>query len=303
MNEVLSKVTSQPTTSQEWASWLQTEEERSLKLYIDYPERLVSDSNQERQVVGDYAGREILELLQNANDAAAEADMRGRVRIELLADGLIVANEGAPFTRDGVASLRLANISPKRGRKRQTIGSKGLGFRAVLNWSKTPTIISDSLALRFSAAAAEKRQHQLEASSTALRRLIAEEQSTAGSLIVPLLAFPDFGSSSTNPERQTDSGALHERALALRRRAFTTVIAMPFDDSNRGFSQAVEQLAQLRPEVLLFARNIDRLEIIRTGQPSINWRHELSEGDVSVVHVGPHEYANGGCFESPPRTG
>src|SRR5207302_5586378 len=48
--------TSQPTTSQEWASWLEAEEERSLQLYISYPERLVSDSNQERQVAGDYAG-------------------------------------------------------------------------------------------------------------------------------------------------------------------------------------------------------------------------------------------------------
>src|SRR5438045_2494044 len=97
-----------PSEPESWDAWLRAEEERSLKLYIDYPERLVADGIQERQTAGDYAGREILELLQNANDAAADADMRGRVRIELSRTGLLIANEGAPFTRKGVTSLKLA---------------------------------------------------------------------------------------------------------------------------------------------------------------------------------------------------
>lgn len=115
-----------------------------------------------------------------------------RVRIELSAAGLIVANEGAPFTRDGVASLKLANFSPKRTRKRQMVGNKGLGFRAVLNWTRTPLVLSEGLALAFSAAAAHDRQQRLARTSEKLRTLIAEEQKTSGVLIVPLLTFSGF---------------------------------------------------------------------------------------------------------------
>lgn len=68
------------------------------------------------------------------------------MRIELSTARLIVANEGAPFIRDGVASLKLANFRPKRTRKRQMVGNKGLGFRAVLNWTRTPLVLSDGLA-------------------------------------------------------------------------------------------------------------------------------------------------------------
>src|SRR5439155_20609391 len=185
-------MTSQPTTSQEWAAWLEAEDERALQLYLSYPERLVADSNLERQVAGDYRGREILELLQNANDAATEANIRGRVRIELSSSGLVIANEGAPFTTEGVASLQLANFSPKRKRKRQTVGSKGLGFRAVLNWTRTPLVFSEALALGFSARAALNRQQRLAAQNERLRTLIETEQENLGSLVVPLLAFPDF---------------------------------------------------------------------------------------------------------------
>ena len=134
-----------PATPGEWASWLGAEEERTLRKYTDYPELLIADGQHERQIAGDYVGREILELLQNANDAAADDRMRGRVSIEVLPIGLLIANEGAAFTTDGVASLKLANLSPKRSRQRQTIGNKGLGFRAVLNWTRTPIVLSGGL--------------------------------------------------------------------------------------------------------------------------------------------------------------
>jgi len=281
----------EPRTSQQWATWLDAEEKRSLQLYTDYPERLVSDSNQERQVARDYAGREILELLQNANDAATDAGKRGRVRIELSAAGLIVANEGAPFTRDGVASLKLANFSPKRTRKRQMVGNKGLGFRAVLNWTRTPLVLSDGLALAFSAAAAQDRQQRLAGTSEKLRALIAEEQKSAGALIVPLLAFPGFRPDGEVAALLDDDAqrTLHTRAMKLRAQGFTTVIAMPFDGSETHLAEARQQLAQLRPEVLLFARSIAALEIAEAGEPETRWRHEVTGDEASRVHISETE--------------
>ena len=106
--------------------------------YFRNPKRLLADHGTEQSITRDYVGREILELLQNANDAAIEAGQLGRVRIELHPEGLLVANTGQPFSRDGVDSLRLAHLSPKRARRAQLVGHKGLGFRAVLNWARFP---------------------------------------------------------------------------------------------------------------------------------------------------------------------
>ena len=71
------------------------QEHISFDEYQRRPNRLVSDFNGEKTFVTDYIGREILELLQNANDAAAKAGKRGNVHFELLPAGLIAANTGA----------------------------------------------------------------------------------------------------------------------------------------------------------------------------------------------------------------
>ena len=270
---------------------LTVEQKRSLQLYTDYPDRLIAESRHERQVAPDYAGREILELLQNANDAATEAEIRGRVRIEFSTDGLIVANEGAPFKRDGVASLKLAHFSPKRTGKRQMVGNKGLGFRAVLNWTRTPLVLSEGLALAFSTAAAHACQQTLASRSEELRALIVEEQKMAGELIVPRLAFPGFRSDGELTDLLDNNAqrALYARAKSLRSQGFNTVIAMPFDGLKTHLVEARQQIEQLRPEVLLFACSIGALEIVDTDQPEKRWRHEVGGGDVSRVHVGEAE--------------
>lgn len=134
-----------PSSSQEWYQWLICEEEKTVAAYHDKPINLIGDYHRERAIARDYEGREILELLQNANDQAAELGQLGRILIELSEDGLIVANTGLPFSPDGVISLQTSHVSPKRRRRKQLIGNKGLGFRSILNWSSTPIILSDAL--------------------------------------------------------------------------------------------------------------------------------------------------------------
>src|SRR5262249_54191354 len=70
-------------TRQKWCAWLAEQEQISFDEYQRRPNRLVSDFNGERTFITDYIGREILELLQNANDAAAKAAKRGSVHFEL----------------------------------------------------------------------------------------------------------------------------------------------------------------------------------------------------------------------------
>src|SRR5207302_131182 len=99
-----------------WASWLAEQEAITSEEYCRNPKRLLADHGNETSATRDYVGREVLELLQNANDAAIEAGVQGRVRVELHPGGLLVANTGAVSTREGVDSLRLAHLSPKRAR-------------------------------------------------------------------------------------------------------------------------------------------------------------------------------------------
>jgi hypothetical protein len=90
-------------TAEQARAWLHEETERFLRRYENDPRRLLSDKGGERNASRDYHGREILELLQNANDAAAEKGENSKVRIELSEAGLIVANTGAPFQPGGVS--------------------------------------------------------------------------------------------------------------------------------------------------------------------------------------------------------
>jgi hypothetical protein len=88
--------------------------------YSEQPSRMVSDYNRERQLVGEYNGRQILEMLQNADDEGSDAVL---IRLDEENGVLTIANQGHPFTVDCFESLMLANLSSKT--KVTYIGNKG----------------------------------------------------------------------------------------------------------------------------------------------------------------------------------
>lgn len=116
-----------------------------LKLYREQPDRMISDFNHERELVCEYNGRQLLELLQNADDEGAS-----KVLIELNADTqtLNISNTGNPFREKGFKSLMISNLSSKT--KARFIGNKGLGFRSIVNWADKVTITSGGLNVEFS---------------------------------------------------------------------------------------------------------------------------------------------------------
>ncbi|MDE6098273.1 MAG: DUF3883 domain-containing protein [Muribaculaceae bacterium] len=84
----------------------------------------------------EYEGRELFELIQNADDAGADT-----LVISLKDNVLTVANNGGrPFTTDGYGSIMRDKQSTKDDEK--YIGCKGLGFRAVLNWASSIAVRS-----------------------------------------------------------------------------------------------------------------------------------------------------------------
>ena len=102
---------------------------------------------EEKQNRDDYAGREILELIQNADDAMYEGGLKDdKIKIVLRGDELSFYNDGAPFDEKGVKSLLVPHNSSKGG---ELIGNKGLGFRALLNEAEYIYIESMGLSVRF----------------------------------------------------------------------------------------------------------------------------------------------------------
>lgn len=116
--------------------------------YLNSPDRIIEDYENEQARIDEYNGRQLLELLQNADDAAASAEEKVcHISLKTNEDGygtLIVANNGEQFSKGGFRSLMFSHFSPKKAAQNK-IGQKGLGFRSVLSWAKEVTIKSYDL--------------------------------------------------------------------------------------------------------------------------------------------------------------
>lgn len=120
--------------------------EQNLGAYRAMPSRLQEDVSQEAQVASDYRGRLVYELLQNADDAMAEASTTSdRVSFHVTDDELWIANTGRALTEDDVHGLCGLGASSKvdaAGNRRASIGHKGLGFKSVLDITDEPAVYS-----------------------------------------------------------------------------------------------------------------------------------------------------------------
>ena len=144
--------------------------------------RFREDANAEEDLVlGGYRDRVLIELAQNAADAAARARQSGRMRIRLAGGVLSVANTGTTLDAEGVQALATLRASAKRATG--TVGRFGVGFAAVLAVSDEPEVRSTAGGVAFSAA----RTHALVAGIPSL----AEELARRGGA-VPVLRLP-FG--------------------------------------------------------------------------------------------------------------
>ncbi|MBN8514187.1 DUF3883 domain-containing protein [Accumulibacter sp.] len=262
-----------PRSAKDWYDWLVTEERETVAAYCAKPSSLIAEYRREQDIARDYEGREILELLQNANDQAAERGERGRVLIELSQDGLIVANTGLAFSVGGVASLQTSHLSPKRRRRKQLIGNKGLGFRSVLNWSHTPVILSSALSLVYSQNHLREKLQALTVQYPMLAQVVMDERQAEDDVILPLLPFPLYSEDGDLAAWLVGEHAqgMFDRCKALLTEGYDTVVGMPFD-MPRGHSAAQEQIREISPEILLFAQHLGELCFRCDAEPVVTWR-------------------------------
>jgi len=116
-----------------------------LAAWRDSPTRFREDANAEEDLfLGGYRDRLLVELAQNAADAA-KAD--GHLSVSFVDGELRVANTGRPLDAEGVASLASLRASAKQ----DGVGRFGVGFAAVLSVTDAPRIVSRTGGVAFDA--------------------------------------------------------------------------------------------------------------------------------------------------------
>lgn len=240
---------------QDYIEWLEQETLRQIKvnhdmgtLYVDGDLR--SLANAEARVTGDYKGRYLFELLQNANDAItanrentvwAKAG-RSRVRIELTSSALIVANDGAPFKERDVASIWRWGESSKDPNK--SIGHKGIGFKSVLEITESPQIFSQVVQFHF----------DRNTCYAAVRAIVGD----IDDLKLPITRFVFPYSIDSLPD--------HDRILVsklLHKEGFATVIRLPLRVDRKEIIERIQ--SDINPSLLLFLAGIDQIEVCIPG--------------------------------------
>lgn len=121
-----------------------------LAAWRSSPTRFREDANAESDLaLLGYADRLLVELAQNAADAAQRAGVPGYLRVSIKGGELRAANTGAPLDAAGVTALAALRASAKRAG--DSVGQFGVGFAAVLAVTDSPRVISRSGGVQFSA--------------------------------------------------------------------------------------------------------------------------------------------------------
>lgn len=162
-----------------------------IENHIRFQERdeLIAENNIEKRDIKGYHGREILELLQNADDAYQKSIDKGenpqcelKVTICYKGNVLTVTNTGTCFDEPGIKAIVQGNNSPKSGKY---IGNKGTGFRSVLNWAEKVRISSGYFNVEFSKKIAKEIFEENKDNPQ-----IKKQMEKNKNLYIPMLAVP-----------------------------------------------------------------------------------------------------------------
>ncbi|MCC9710444.1 molecular chaperone Hsp90 [Streptomyces sp. MNU76] len=233
-----------------------------LDAWATSPARFREDANAEEDLVlGGYRDRLVVELAQNAADAAARAKVPGRLRLTLRDGVLVAANTGAPLDAGGVESLSTLRASAKRdshsGGHEGAVGRFGVGFAAVLAVTDEPAVIGRHGGIRWSLAEA-----RLLAADTARHSPGLGDEIRRRDGHVPLLRLP-FAAEGSAPE------------------SYDTVVILPLRDT--AAADLAERLLHAVDDALLLALpGLDEV-VIEVGAGEARTLRRRAEGAYVVV--------------------
>ncbi|HFL7200984.1 TPA: hypothetical protein ACO6X4_002311, partial [Enterococcus faecium] len=216
--------------------------------------------SEEYELMRDYNGRQILELLQNVDDAYGDIKSENdasndevKVQITYKNNILEVGNTGTSFSKDTIERLCLGRASNKSS---QNIGNKGTGFRSLLNDAEWVELYSGEFAIRFSEEFTKKLFEQyVSRDSDKFSELIFEQKKNWKKedydLCFPIMNCPQ-------PINKIDSG-------------FDTLIRVKLKETNLSKGTSVsKQLQQPFYKSLLFLPNITKIVIETTDDEKIS---------------------------------
>ncbi|MFF4103338.1 sacsin N-terminal ATP-binding-like domain-containing protein [Streptomyces sp. NPDC001903] len=251
------------------------------------PARFREDANAEEDLaLGGYRDRLVVELAQNAADAAARAKVPGRLRLTLHSgEGghgvLAVANTGAPLDATGVESLSTLRASAKREPagaagpagpaaatgSADTVGRFGVGFAAVLAVSDEPAVLGRHGGVRWSLAEARELARDAANGSPGLGDELRRRDGH-----VPLLRLP-LPAEGTAPE------------------GYDTVVVLPLRDAAAG-DLVQRLLAGIDDALLLTLPGLAEI-VVESPQEGTRTLRRRDEGPYTVI-----EDAAGGAGET-----
>lgn len=280
--------------------------DRVLDSWAAAPVRFREDANLEEDLVlGAYRDRIVVELAQNAADAATRAGRPGRLRLALETAGprgtvLTVANTGAPLDSSGVVGLSTLRASSKRDEWEQSpddvrggdsdgaeaapdgaggpVGRFGVGFAAVLAVSDEPALLSRHGSVRFSAAQARDAVARAAEHSPGLAEELRRRE---GRVPVLRLPFPADGF----PPQGYDTVV----ELPLRDSAAESVVRRLLAEIDDALMLSLPQLAEVVVEVDGRVRTLTSRRggagewTIADGEYTTRWRLARAHGRIDPL--------------------
>ncbi|MEU2059619.1 molecular chaperone Hsp90 [Streptomyces sp. NPDC013455] len=251
-----------------------------LDAWATSPARFREDANAEEDLVlGGYRDRLVVELAQNAADAAARAGVPGRLRLTLRDGVLVAANTGAPLDAAGVESLSTLRASAKRdtGTTHGAVGRFGVGFAAVLAVTDEPALVGRHGGVRWSLAEARELAADVARHSPGLGDEVRRRDGH-----VPLLRLP-FAAEGTAPEPY-DTAVI----LPLRDAAAAGLAERLLDGVDDALLLALPGLAEVVVEIdgeaprTLGRRTDGPFTVVEDSRDGItNWRTASAHGALT----------------------
>ncbi|MGW7788392.1 sacsin N-terminal ATP-binding-like domain-containing protein [Streptomyces tricolor] len=252
-----------------------------LDAWATSPARFREDANAEEDLVlGGYRDRLVVELAQNAADAAARAGVPGRLRLTLRDGVLVAANTGAPLDAAGVESLSTLRASAKRDSEvtQGAVGRFGVGFAAVLAVTDEPAIVGRHGGVRWSLAEARELAADVARHSPGLGDEVRRRDGH-----VPLLRLP-FAAEGTAPEPY-DTAVI----LPLRDAAAAGLAERLLDGVDDALLLALPGLAEVVVEIegeaarTLSRRTDGAFTVVEDSRDGVtNWRTASGHGPLDA---------------------
>jgi hypothetical protein len=211
--------------------------ETRKEIYQTSSSDMISAYNREVETEKEYNGRQLLELLQNADDEKSDEVL---IKLDTNKNILTISNRGtacSSFSHEGIRSLMISNLSSKTTKK--FIGNKGLGFRSIINWSEKIIINSNGLDIKFSREIVNSVFDEL-FNSEIQDKIRAERNLPKSIKPIPFLSIP-----SIKDNKQEE---------------WTTSVSIQYKSNFLGDIQ--KQISELKNEILLFLNSIQKLTVI-----------------------------------------